>query len=494
MKKLLSLSIIAILIMLMPVWQCQAQIPTDSLSLYYPFNGNADDESEFGQHDGTVFGATLVEDRFGNPNSAYFFAGDDFIVGENAQSINFGTANFTISLWVNCLSFSESDVFVKSPIDSWTTGSSGVKLTNNSVYFGTCGYNTGPIVTPSLSVMLWYHVVVIHDNDNNNLTYWIDAVKYEQSYVANLPPDGNNDEVILVGRNGEGWFLNGSIDDIRVYQRILDSTEVLELFNENISTTLQPEICIVSIDSAFNNIIWEKQITTEIDSFRIYRESTQANVFEHIGSVDYDEQSIFIDENSMPTQRAYKYKISAVKNDGVETPLSEHHKTMHLMYNMSSQGLNLSWNHYEGFYFYTYYIYKGIATNDFVLFDSISSNFTSYTDISQTWDNVHYYIEVRNLNCSGSRGIRVSKSNILSPVVTSISNNFTEKLLIYPNPVINNLNIEKEGKNTICIFDVNGRQILTEEFFNKTTVDLSFLDSGFYFYRIGDKTGKIIKN
>ncbi|WP_141699533.1 hypothetical protein [Candidatus Marithrix sp. Canyon 246] len=48
----------------------------DGLVAYYPFNGNAEDESGNGNH-GTVNGATLSEDRFGNQESAYSFDGID---------------------------------------------------------------------------------------------------------------------------------------------------------------------------------------------------------------------------------------------------------------------------------------------------------------------------------------------------------------------------------------------------------------------------------
>lgn len=45
----------------------------------YPFNGNAIDESGNG-NDGTVYGAVLTADRFGNPDSAYAFVGvNDYI-------------------------------------------------------------------------------------------------------------------------------------------------------------------------------------------------------------------------------------------------------------------------------------------------------------------------------------------------------------------------------------------------------------------------------
>ena len=47
-------------------------IPSDGLLAYYPFNGNANDESG-NDHHGTVNGATLSEDRNGYDNSAYNF-------------------------------------------------------------------------------------------------------------------------------------------------------------------------------------------------------------------------------------------------------------------------------------------------------------------------------------------------------------------------------------------------------------------------------------
>ena len=46
---------------------------------YYPFNGNANDESG-NRNNGSVIGASLTSDRNGNPNSAYFFNGrSDYI-------------------------------------------------------------------------------------------------------------------------------------------------------------------------------------------------------------------------------------------------------------------------------------------------------------------------------------------------------------------------------------------------------------------------------
>ncbi|MGD8780851.1 MAG: hypothetical protein PVH88_18035 [Ignavibacteria bacterium] len=48
--------------------------PENGLIAYYPFNGNANDESGNGKN-GIVLGAALTTDRFGSTNKAYTFDG-----------------------------------------------------------------------------------------------------------------------------------------------------------------------------------------------------------------------------------------------------------------------------------------------------------------------------------------------------------------------------------------------------------------------------------
>ena len=75
---------------------------TDGLVAYYPINGNANDESGNENH-GTVHGATLVEDRFGNANSAYSFDGVDDIINlgspQALDDVFDGVHDFTFSAW-----------------------------------------------------------------------------------------------------------------------------------------------------------------------------------------------------------------------------------------------------------------------------------------------------------------------------------------------------------------------------------------------------------
>jgi hypothetical protein len=69
MQKKILLSAIAIFgFAIISMAQVPSYIPTDSLIAWWPFTGNAIDSSGNGNN-GTVNGATLTTDRFGNLNS-----------------------------------------------------------------------------------------------------------------------------------------------------------------------------------------------------------------------------------------------------------------------------------------------------------------------------------------------------------------------------------------------------------------------------------------
>ena len=73
-----------------------SSVPTDGLIAYYPFDGNANDESGNGHH-GTVNGAVLSQDRSGTVNGAYYFDGDDKITINHHSDFNISNLTFSIT-------------------------------------------------------------------------------------------------------------------------------------------------------------------------------------------------------------------------------------------------------------------------------------------------------------------------------------------------------------------------------------------------------------
>ncbi|MFH1321233.1 MAG: PKD domain-containing protein [Bacteroidota bacterium] len=161
----------------------------------------------------------------------------------------------------------------------------------------------------------------------------------------------------------------------------------------------EQEICLVTVDSATgrNIIVWEKLQVQGVQSYNIYKESTQAGLYYLIGNVPVDSLSQFIDSLSNPLQQAWRYKISIMDSCGNESELSQAHKTMHLTINLGiGDNINLIWDHYQGFSFLTYYIHRYSTANGWEEIDSIASNLTSRTDFSPPAGNLFYQVVVKH--------------------------------------------------------------------------------------------------
>lgn len=102
---------------------------------YFPFNGNANDESGNSNH-GTVHGAVLAPDRFGNPSKSYNFNGDYIEIPGGAFNFN---DRFSISVLVKPATFQINSAIIlekthnSSPKKAWVMGQD--RHLNNWFYF-----------------------------------------------------------------------------------------------------------------------------------------------------------------------------------------------------------------------------------------------------------------------------------------------------------------------------------------------------------------------
>jgi hypothetical protein len=158
----------------------------------------------------------------------------------------------------------------------------------------------------------------------------------------------------------------------------------------------KPVIGIVSVNSADKNVVvWNKPVSTGIDSYNVYRETNTTNVYEKIGTVPYDSLSVYVDNQSAPDIKSNKYELSILDRNGLESALSDPHKTMHLSINKGMNGTwNLIWEPYEGFNVSTYNIYRGTTANTLNFLDATSGSSSQYSDTSAPTGDVYYQLEV----------------------------------------------------------------------------------------------------
>lgn len=234
-------NILILALMFVFILKIDAQTPTDSLVAFYPFNSNVNDESGNSNH-GMVFGATLSTDRFGNPNNSYYFDGIDDYALFNDESFDFDSL-FSISFWLKTSSTgSDQRLFHKSadsPNRGWFISLNRNETGKLTFFSSENGTDFSEFSSDSVfNDDNWNHIVFVYDGANNISKFYKNngTAGVNTSAYANL---NTNDDVLSISNSN---FLNnfpeGIIDDIRIYNRVLNSTEISELFYETVCSRI----------------------------------------------------------------------------------------------------------------------------------------------------------------------------------------------------------------------------------------------------------------
>ena len=156
------------------------QVNLDSgLVGYWPFNGNANDESVNGNN-GTVNGATLTTDRFGNGNSAYSFDGSNTYIDVSDNNSLDLTSAFTLSVWIYQTNTYFSGYRLIDKITAEQQDGFGFDTYGNGD--GQRGRLMGQInaiSNSSYSLNAWHNLMVVYNIDS--VIFYIDGV-YDGKY------------------------------------------------------------------------------------------------------------------------------------------------------------------------------------------------------------------------------------------------------------------------------------------------------------------------
>ena len=211
---------------------------TDGLVAYYPFNGNANDESGNGHNGIFLDGAKLAADKNGVANKACSVNSGFVQIADNTA---LNLSSYTLSIWFkaegvmsafNCLIGKNYTIAYGIGFDSGGSTDCPAPLAsrpmrvyasnrsnafNNS--FITCGDNT------------WYHVVVTYNNANGAVNLYINGNLWEN---GTLPAGtiGNSSDPLAIGKDGHyGDKFTGIVDEVSIFNRVLTDYEVSQLFS-----------------------------------------------------------------------------------------------------------------------------------------------------------------------------------------------------------------------------------------------------------------------
>jgi Concanavalin A-like lectin/glucanases superfamily/Secretion system C-terminal sorting domain len=237
----------------------------------YPFNNNANDISGNGYH-GTVHGATITTDRFGNANAAYYFDGTNDYINTNTS---FDFQERSVCVWAKSysVSSSNSNVVLVQDANTLTYGGFFITFKDNYDIEATAGGENTQTILSSLQISHWYFIVLIRTASGTE--YYVDNVQTGTATSGTIgsPSYPNPNLVIGVNRVLNDRFFLGEIDDILIYDYAIGENQIDSLYHlgnwamsvpENITFTFN-----VSPNPTSDNVIIETVENTDLQIYDI---------------------------------------------------------------------------------------------------------------------------------------------------------------------------------------------------------------------------------
>lgn len=223
----------------------------DGLIAYYPFNGNANDNSG-NNHHGIVHRAQLISDRKGNTNSAYSFNGDtNYIDIGNSSDFKHNTSDYSVTFWLNLHAYSPSycSIILSNRNKSSYSGSM-IEIAGelSAQYQQVIFYKNYLITEDSASADFlnsgdfihlnqWYFIGLTYDYngaDSNFVRIYINnQLTASRKIGITLDPDNEHTFLGCEPEKYPIYSLDGILDEVRIYNRVLSENEIAELYTLN---------------------------------------------------------------------------------------------------------------------------------------------------------------------------------------------------------------------------------------------------------------------
>jgi len=212
-------------------------VPEKGLIGWWPFNGNADDESMNG-NEGEVHGAKLTTNRFDKPNKAYSFNGIyDYISVDMLNSTLQLKNNFSFSVWVYLNYKPNSVPYIMSKGDQSSNEYSLGCSDNQFLFFENPSSQNWSNISCNSFYNTWTNITCVVENGNAKI--YIDGkLRSNRILQKNILPSSlalTFGAMFEIGTNTpiRDSYLTGKLDDVGFWNRVLNEEEILLLFKND---------------------------------------------------------------------------------------------------------------------------------------------------------------------------------------------------------------------------------------------------------------------
>lgn len=293
---------------------------TTGLISRWEFNGNSIDTGP-GGNGGSINGAgiSFAPDRLtpANPTGAILNTNATSYVQANSGGFPTGSANRTIMGWIKISAHHAANVYLFGYGD--VAAFNGYILLVENLTKTLCFSNGSAYVLGNtyLQANRWYHVAVT--NNGNAITLYLDGFKDGEGTLASLATTTTGNDTYFFKHPLSALFLEGLLDDVRVYGRELSQGEIQSIIAENgFLNSPQNVYATKGADPFYIDITWDP--VTNATGYDVLRSATLIGTYTAVNGVTITGTGYR--DNSVTTDTIYYYKVVA-KNGPITSPLSK---------------------------------------------------------------------------------------------------------------------------------------------------------------------------
>lgn len=201
----------------------------NGLVSYWEFEQNVEDS--IGVNDGTRYNFTngYVTGKYGY-GLDFNSTAEQYVDYGNDTSLNFGSGDFSVELWVKTTQVGHG---VLSKYDFINDIGYIFSIESYGGYFGVFDGVVYPDATSTTNVSdgTWHHIVGIRNGDN--VTIYVDGDWEDTESQGTMGSTDVTDDLLMGYYNGWGDYFNGTIDNVRIWDRALTEEEIESLYLTN---------------------------------------------------------------------------------------------------------------------------------------------------------------------------------------------------------------------------------------------------------------------
>jgi PKD repeat protein len=227
------------------VSSAQADEPTSGLVGWWRAEGNGLDSAS--SNNTTVSGSVTY--AAGRSGQAFSFNGSDGYADKTSpdSSLNIGNQSWTISAWVKSSCSGTSNQYIVSRYEcGWASDCTSAYPAVYELYLTGDGYATfyvrstasdgvGAADSADLRDGAWHHISGVLDRGSSELKLFVDGRLKNSTSASGLGSINDSGSPLEIGRifrqswGSPGYYFNGLIDEVRIYNRALTASEVYAL-------------------------------------------------------------------------------------------------------------------------------------------------------------------------------------------------------------------------------------------------------------------------